>query len=132
MQLEKYDFTIPEIYSAFNYLDTKNDGTLDRIEFIQILKNVPHPITTIHNYIRNNRLTIDDIAYKMEFDIYNCPLEDTLNIKVDRLYFQTKMKLLNPKFDSDFLQSLFFSITQGKTETNVNHIFEVFNKRRFL
>ena len=127
MQLEKYDFTIPEIYSAFNYLDTKKDGILDRIEFIQILKNVPHPITTIHNYIKNNRLTIDDIAYKMEFDIYNCPLEDTLNIKVDRLYFQTKMKLLNPKFDSDFIQSLFFSITQGKTETNVNHIFEVFN-----
>ena len=125
--LEKYDFTTPEIYSAFNYLDTKKDGIMDRIEFIQILKHVPHPISTIINYIRNNKLTVDDIAYKMGFDIYNCPLEDTLNVKVDRLYFLNKMKMLNEKFDVDFLQSLFFSITQGKTETNMNHIFEVFN-----
>ena len=125
--LEKFDFTNQEIYSAFNYLDTKKDGIMDRLEFIQILKKVPHPISTIHNYIRNNKLTVDDIAYKMGFDIYNCPLEDTLNIKVDRLYFLTKMKMLNEKFDVDFLQSLFFSITQGKTETNINHIFEVFN-----
>ena len=125
--LEKYDFTTPEIYSAFNYLDTKKDGIMDRIEFIQILKHVPHPITTILNYIRNNKLTVDDIAYKMGFDIYNCPLEDTLNVKVDRLYFLNKMKMLNEKFDVDFLQSLFYSITQGKTETNMNHIFEVFN-----
>ena len=127
VQLEKYDFTIPEIYSAFNYLDTKKDGVVDRLEFIQILKNVPHPITTVLNYIRNNKLTVDDIAYKMGFDIYNCPLEDTLNIKVDRLYFTSKMKMLNPKFDLEFLHCLFFSITQGKTETNMNHIFEVFN-----
>ena len=63
----------------------------------------------------------------MEFDIYNCPVEDTLNIKVDRLYFLNKMKMLNQKFDEDFLQSLFYSITQGKTETNMIHIFEVFN-----
>ena len=127
MHLEKYDFTIHEINSAFNYLDTKKDGILDRIEFIEILKQIPHTITTVLNYIRNNRLTIDDIAYKMGFDIYNCPLEDTLNIKVDRLYFQTKMKMLNEKFDYDFLQSLFFSITQGKSETTINHIFEIFN-----
>ena len=69
MQLEKYDFTMSEIYSAFNYLDTKKDGVLDRLEFIQILKNVPHPISTILNYIKNNRLAIDDIAYKMGYDI---------------------------------------------------------------
>ena len=127
LQLEKYDFTIKEINSAFNYLDTKKDGILDRIEFIQVLKQVPHSITTMLNYIKNNRLTVDDIAYKMGFDIYNCPVEDTLNIKVDRLYFQTKMKMLNEKFDSEFLQSLFFSITQGKTETTINQIFDIFN-----
>ena len=127
LQLEKYDFTIHEINSAFNYLDTKKDGVLDRIEFIQVLKQVPHAISTILNYIKNNRLTVDDIAYKMGFDIYNCPLEDTLNIKVDRLYFNSKMKMLNEKFDSDFLQSLFYSITQGKSETTINYIFELFN-----
>ena len=116
-----------EINSAFNYIDNRNNGFIDRIEFIQALKNIPHPITTIHNYIKNNNLTIDDIAYKMGFDIYNCDLDDTLNLKVDRLAFLTKMKMLNDNFKEDFIQSLFFSITNGKTETIIAHIFKVFN-----
>ena len=49
----------------------------------------------------------------MGYDIYNCPLQDTLNVKIDRLYFLTKMKMINPKFEDDFLYSLFFSITKG-------------------
>ena len=127
LQLEKYDLNLNEIISAFNCIDTKKDGIIDRIEFIEVLRRIPHPINTIHNYIRNHKLTIDDIAYIMGFDIYNCPLQDTLNIKIDRLSFQTKMKLINDKFEDEFLQSLFFSITEGKTETTVNHIFNIFN-----
>ena len=38
----------------------------------------------------------------MEFDIYNCPLEDTLNITVDRLYFLNKMKIEEVIDLSDF------------------------------
>ena len=71
LQLEKYDFNLNEIQSAFNYIDYKKDGFIDRIEFIQILRNIPHPITTIHNYFRNHKLTIDDIAYMIGYDIYN-------------------------------------------------------------
>jgi Ca2+-binding EF-hand superfamily protein len=125
--LEKYNLNLDEIQSSFNYIDTKQDGIIDRMEFIQVLRNIPHPISTIHNYIRNHKLTIDDIAYIMGYDIYNCPLQDTLNVKIDRLYFLTKMKLINPNFEDDFLYSLFFSITNGKTETTINHIFNVFN-----
>ena len=127
LQLEKYDLSINEIQSAFNYIDTKKDGIIDRIEFISTLRNIPHPISTIHNYIRNHKLTIDDIAYIMGFDIYNCPLEDTLNVKIDRLSFQTRMKLINDSFEDEFLQSLFFSITEGRTETTINHIFNIYN-----
>ena len=127
LQLEKYDLNLNEIQSAFNYIDTKKDGFIDRLEFINTLRNIPHPISTIHNYIRNNKLTIDDIAYIMGFDIYNCPLQDTLNVKIDRLSFQTKMKMINEHFEDEFLQSLFFSITEGRTETTVNHIFNIFN-----
>jgi Ca2+-binding EF-hand superfamily protein len=127
LQLEKYNLNLDEIQSSFNYIDTKQDGIIDRMEFIQVLRNIPHPISTIHNYIRNHKLTIDDIAYIMGYDIYNCPLQDTLNVKIDRLYFLTKMKLINPNFEDDFLYSLFFSITNGKTETTINHIFNVFN-----
>ena len=127
LQLEKYDLNLNEIQSAFNYIDTKKDGFIDRLEFINTLRNIPHPISTIHNYIRNNKLTIDDIAYIMGFDIYNCPLQDTFNVKIDRLSFQTKMKMINENFEDEFLQSLFFSITEGRTETTVNHIFNIFN-----
>ena len=127
LQLEKYDLNINEIQSSFNYIDSKKDGFIDRIEFITTLRSIPHPISTIHNYIRSHKLTIDDIAYIMGFDIYNCPLQDTLNVKIDRLSFQTKMKLINDHFEDEFLESLFFSITEGRTETTVNHIFNIFN-----
>ena len=127
LQLEEYNLNINEINSAFNYIDTKKDGFIDRTEFIQVLRSIPHPISTIHNYIRNHRLTIDDIAYLMGFDIYNCPLKDTLNIKIDRLSFHTKMKMISETFEEDFLESLFFSITNGKAETTIEHIFNVFN-----
>ena len=127
LQLEKYDLKTNEIYSAFNYIDTKKDGIIDRTEFIEVLRKIPHPINTIHNYIRNHKLSIDDIAYLMGFDIYNCSLQDTLNVVIDRLSFLTKMKMINESFEDDFLQSLFFSITNGKPETTIEHIFNVFN-----
>ena len=125
--MEEYNINSDEVSIAFNYIDTKKDGFIDRIEFIQALTSIPHPIYTIHNYIRSHKLTIEDIAYMMEFDIYNCPLEDTLNIKIDNFSFLIKMKMIDDKLDGDFLDNLFFSITNGKYETTINDIFKVFN-----
>ena len=131
LKLEKYDFTLQEAKNIFSYIDTKGEGFIDRIGFIKAMKSIPHPITTILNYIRNNKLTIEDIAYKMGYDFYNCNLEYILNDKLDRLKFFLKIKSINDKFDRDFINDLFYSLIIDKSANNqivtVKKLFDIFN-----
>ena len=130
LQLERYPFTIPEIYKIFNFLDTKNDGYIDRIEFINSIKKVPHPISTLINYMKNNKLSIIDLAYKMDIDIYNRPIEEILDMTLSRLLFQVKIKLVNNNFDREFINGLFDALYQIEGNNNkiyVRTIFKVFN-----
>ena len=130
LQLEKFPFTIPEIYKIFNFIDTKRDGFIDRIEFIDSIKKIPHPISTLINYMKNNKLTIIDLAYKMDIDIYNRPIEEILETSLSRLLFQVKMKLVNNSFHRDFINGLFDALYQIEGNNNkiyVKTIFKVFN-----
>ena len=127
LQLEQFPFSIPEINSIFNFIDTKKDGFIDRIEFINSIRNVPHPISSFINYMQNKGLNIGDIAYKMEFDLYSRALSECLNTKLDRLSFHVKMKLVNDKYDNEFLNGLFNSISNGKNEISMEKIFDIFN-----
>ena len=126
-QLEQYPFTIPEINSIFDFIDTKKDGYIDRIEFINAVRNVPHPISSFINYMKNKGLTIADIAYKMDFDLYSRSLSECLNTILDRLSFHVKMKLVNDKYDNEFLNGLFNSMANGKNEITIEKIFNIIN-----
>ena len=130
LQLEKYPFTIPEINKIFNYIDTKKDGFIDRIEFINSIRNVPHPISTLINYMKSNKLSIIDLAYKMDLDIYNRPIDEILNTNLSRLLFQVKIKLVNNNFDREFINGLFdalYQIEGSNNKVSVKTIFKVFN-----
>ena len=70
-QIEEYDFTPDEINLIFHYLDSKNDGYIDRLEFISAFKEIPYPVTIIKNFIKNNNLSVGDIAYKVGIDLFN-------------------------------------------------------------
>jgi len=128
-QLEEYSFTIPEIKSIFNFIDSKKDGFIDRIEFINAIRNVPHPISSVINYLKNNGITIADLAYIMDFDLYNRSLSECLDTKLDRLAFQVKMKLLNDNYDNEFLSGLFNSIANNKPNAiiTMEKVFNIFN-----
>ena len=91
---EKFNFSKKEINLLFSFIDTKNDGFIDRIEFIDAIKNIPYPISSIRNYILKNNLSINDLAYKMEIDLYFTPLNEILNTKVNMIEFQQKLKLI--------------------------------------
>ena len=132
LQLERFPFTVPEIYKIFNFIDTKKDGFIDRIEFINSIKNVPHPISTLINYMKNNKMSIVDLAYKMDIDIYNRPIDDILNMSISRLLFQVKMKLVNNQFERDFINGLFDALIQIQGSGNgdkliLKTLFKVFN-----
>ena len=111
LQLEEYDFTPEEIQLIFNYIDTKKDGIMDRIEFINAFKAIPHPVATIYDYIKKNNLSIEDIAYKMGIDLYNInEYEEISKNLIDRLNFRVKIKGLNNNYEEDFIDSLFSCI----------------------
>ena len=130
LQLERFPFTIPEIYKIFNYIDTKKDEFIDRTEFINSIKSVPHPISTLINYMKNNKLSIIDLAYKMDLDIYNRPIEEILETSLSRLLFQVKMKLVSNSFHRDFINGLFdilYQIEGNNNKIYVKTLFKVFN-----
>ena len=126
-QLEQFNFTIPEINSIFTFMDTKKDGYIDRIEFINAIKNVPHPLTTFINYMKNNRITMTDIAYNIGYDLYNQSVNECLNSRLNKLSFQTKIKSLNDKFDNEYIYGLFNYISEGKNEIEIRKFFDIIN-----
>ena len=107
-QLEEYDFTPEEIDLIFNYLDSKRDGYIDRQEFISAFKEIPYPVTTIQEFIKNNNFSVGDIAYKVGIDLFNINnYEEIANNLIDRMDFRVKLKSLNEEFEPDFIDSLF-------------------------
>ena len=126
-QLEQFKFTNQEIKAIFDFMDTKKDGVIDRIEFINAIRNIPHPLSNFINYMKNNGITIADIAYKIGYDIYNNPVNECLNSKLNKLSFQTKLKAINEHFDNEFIYGLFNYISEGKTEIKVKQFFDMIN-----
>ena len=95
LKQEKFNFSKKEINLLFSYIDNKKDGFIDRIKFIEAIKNVPFPISSIQNYILKNNLSINDLAYKIGIDLYFIPINEILDTKISLIEFQEKMKLIN-------------------------------------
>ena len=127
LNYENFNLSKEEIALLFSYIDSKKDGFIDRNEFIEAIKKIPHPISTIQNYILKNNLSIEDLAYKMEIDLYRNPINDIFNTKIQQNQFIEKLRFINPNFRRDFCISLFKSISKGENETNLKKIFEIFN-----
>ena len=135
LQLEEYDFTPEEINLIFNYMDSKKDGIIDRIEFINTFKIIPHPVSTIYDYIIKNNLSIIDIAYKMGVDLYNInDYEEISKNLIDRLNFRVKIKRLNNKYEDDFIDSLFSYIgPKGATKViTLDELLNFFNNNNYV
>ena len=131
-QLEQYDFTPEESYAIFNYMDSKRDGFIDRIEFINTFKAIPHPVSTIYDFINRKNLSLGEIAYKMGIDLYNINEYDEISKSlIDRLNFRVKIKALNDKFEDDFIDSLFSCIgPSGVTKViTVDELLNFFNNK---
>ena len=131
LQLEKYSYTLQDIRNIFRYIDFKRDGIIDREEWNRTINKIPHPITTMQNYIRDHKMTIEELAYKMSIDILcNRDINSILNQRIDKNQFKMKMKSVNDGFDNEFIFSLFDSIAYNTNTQNyisIGAIFDVFN-----
>ena len=127
LQLEKFNFTVDEIKNIFDFIDIKKDGYIDRIEFIQSIKTVPHPLSTMINYMSSKNLSISDIAYKMGYDFYSLPVDSILNSQIDKLLFHVRIKAVNENFDNEFINGLFDCISGGELSMPLYKIFDILN-----
>ena len=135
LQKENFNFSEDQITKLFNYIDSSHKGHIDRLDFINAIKVVPYPITNILNYFKRNKLSIFDISYKMQIDIYNIPFEVLSNINFNFITFFSRMKSIDNKFDKYYLSSVYIalcgSINNILSYKKMFEIFNVYNRSKY-
>ena len=135
LKKEDFNFSEDQITKLFNYIDSSHKGHIDRLDFINAIKVVPYPITNILNYFKRNKLSIFDISYKMQIDIYNIPFEVLSNINFNFITFFSRMKSIDNKFDKYYLSSVYIalcgSINNILPYKKMFEIFNVYNRSKY-
>ena len=112
----------------FNYIDISHKGYIDRLQFINAIKIIPFPITIIQKYLKTNKLSILGIEFKMEFDLYNNPLDFILNKHFNHTIFFSKMKSLNKEFDKNLITNLYIALSGNiNNKLSYKKMFEIYN-----
>ena len=128
LKSEDFNLSKDQITILFNYIDSSHKGYIDRLDFINAIKVVPYPITNILNYFKRNKLSIFDISYKMQIDIYNIPFEVLSNINFNFITFFSRMKSIDNKFDKYYLSSVYIALCGNiNNKLSYKKMFEVFN-----
>lgn len=76
MNGQEFRFSAPEIDGLFQTLDVNQDGELDVEEWkSRIYEDSLNPLQMLREVVQNNRLTADDILFKMQLRIWDAPLD---------------------------------------------------------
>lgn len=72
----EFRFSAPEIDGLFKLLDLNEDGELDIEEWkSRIYEDSLNPLQMLREVVQNNRITSDDLLYKMQLRIWDEPLD---------------------------------------------------------
>ena len=128
LKYEGFNLSSQEVTELFNYIDIYNKGYIDRLQFINAIKIIPFPITIVQKYFQSHKLSVLDIAFKMEIDLYNNNFEKISNRLLHSIEFFSKMKSVNYEFEQNFINSLFISLTGNiNKKLSCKKMFEIFN-----
>ena len=128
LNYENFNLSSQDILKLFNYIDISHKGYIDRLQFINAIKIIPFPITIIQKYLKLNKLSILDIAFKMEIDLYNNPLDLILNKHFNHTIFFSKMKSLNKEFDKNLITNLYIALSGNiNNKLSYKKMFEIYN-----
>ena len=128
LKYEGFNLSSQDILILFNYIDISHKGYIDRLHFINAIKIIPFPITIIQKYLKLNKLSILDIAFKMEIDLYNNPLDFILNKHFNHTIFFSKMKSLNKEFDKNLITNLYIALSGNiNNKLSYKKMFEIYN-----
>ena len=105
LQSENMKSTAEELDKFFTWVDTNNDGVIDRSEFLGRFEYRNKPLTTIKNIVLENKLDIEDLAHRMDMSI-----EDLSKLDFDT--FKKKIKMLDYTYPEKFILELFEELTK--------------------
>lgn len=72
----EFHFTAPEIDGLFRLLDINQDGELDIEEWkSRIYEDSLNPLQMLREVINNNKITSDDLLFRMQLRIWDEPLD---------------------------------------------------------
>ena len=127
-KLENFNFSPEETEKIFKFFEKKNNNYIDRTNFIEKIKTIHNPIASIKKYIKDNNLTIFDIAYKMNINLYQIPYNELSNLPITKNNFYSRMKSLNTNFNKIYLYTLYDALL-AKNQNIFNHkqFFEEFD-----
>ena len=92
LQSENMKSTAEELDKFFSWVDTKNDGLIDRSEFLGRFEYRNKPLTTIKNIVLENKLDIEDLAHRMGMGIEDLSKLDFENFNKNAgLYISRKV-----------------------------------------
>ena len=109
LEKENINFTAEETDKFFYWLDIKNDGVIDKEEFLYRYNYTLKPLSTLQNIILQNKLDIEDLAHHMSINISNAEKEN-----MDYKTFRKKIKSLNYTYPEIFIKNLFNDLTMDK------------------
>lgn len=76
MNMFDFRFTAPEIDGLFRLLDMNEDGDLDIEEWkSRIYEDSLNPLQMLREVIANNKITSDDLLFRMKLRIWDEPLD---------------------------------------------------------
>ena len=114
LQSENMKATAEELDKFFSWIDTKNDGVIDREEFLDRFEYRNKPLTTIKKVVLENKLDIEDLAQRMGMNI-----EDMSQLNFEE--FQKKIKMLDYTYPEKFILELFEELNKLKPKEDNNN-----------
>jgi Ca2+-binding EF-hand superfamily protein len=72
----EFRFTAPEVDALFKLLDMNEDGELDIEEWkARIYEDSLNPLQMLREVVQKNKITSDDLLYRMQLRIWDEPLD---------------------------------------------------------
>jgi len=106
-------FSEEQLEFIFHKMDTNKDGRLDRKEFRYAITKENNALFKMQDIVKNLRLTVDDLAYRLEID------KNSENKNITFYQFKTKMKKMDGYYTNEFIEGLFIELV-GSLDKTIN------------
>ena len=106
-------FTEEQLTFIFNKMDLNKDGRLDRNEFRYSITKENNALQKMQDIIKRLKLTIDDLAYRLEIG------KEPENQNLTFYQFKNRLKKMDSYYTNEFIEGLFIELV-GSLDKSIN------------